>query len=203
MGQEPTFADNMRMAGRALQQFEQVLKRDPSHRLAMFQSGCAFYYTGNIEEARNWFRRIIQSNPRDADALVALGYADVSAAARVYFPASTLTTLAPLPISDAAQRQPLRDKWLPVLAEAEQVLNAAVTLNANDEDALVFLHHTLDRKSKLADTLLEHQALERDVDIAKERATGAKGKGTRPHGINVRLDATLPPPALAFVPSLP
>ena len=203
VGQEPTFADNMRMAGRALQEFEQALKRDPTNRLAIFQTACAFYYTGNVEEARTWFRRIVQLNAKDADALVALGYTDLSAASRSQLPTRTPATAAAVPLPDAAVRQTLRAKWLPFLNEAQQVLNEAISLNRDDEDALVFLYHVLLRKAELADTPAELRSLAQQADSAKQIATAAKGRGKRPHGISVTLQATAPPPALAFVPALP
>jgi tetratricopeptide (TPR) repeat protein len=203
VGSEQNFAANMRMAGLALEQFRQALNRNPTDRLAMFQTACAFYFTGNLEESKRWFRRLVQRSGADADALVALGYTNLSEVSRRQFPAQVPATGLLVPVTDPVVRLALRTKWLPGLEEAQQALNTAAGLNSNDEDALGFLNHLLLRKAELADTPVEYQSLKQQADVWKQRAAAAKGKGTRPHGVSVLLDAILPPPALAFVPRLP
>ncbi len=198
VGLEADFETTMRMAGLAAGQFREALQRDPGNRLALLQTAAAFFYMGNIEDAKGVLRRTIQANGSDTEALLALGYVGLSQATRKQFPAQTVTGTS-LPITDSTVRTDLRTKWLAVLDEAQQSLGLAALLNGNDEDALGYLWVLLQRKAELAGTVTEYQALVQQVDTLKQQAIAVTGKGTRAHSASVTLHITLPPPPVPLV----
>ena len=172
-----TSADNLRVADQAIGLFQEVLAKDPTDVNSAKQIAAIYFSVNNFEKAKEWQRRVLQLDPKDAEAAYTIGVINYTLA---YKNAKEL--LASVGLSDDGEGnvkapkkilQQIRDKNQDLVEEALHYLNMAIANRANYDDAMVYINLVYRRK---ADVVFQDPAAVRDaVASAKEWANKAMG----------------------------
>ena len=168
--------DNKKNYDAARQEFENILKREPtnSHALESMafmafnaaQSGTPEQKTAALEEARKWNQRRIEVDPKDSGAYYYLGVIDWTQAfppirdARI---AGKMTATDPGPIKDAKVRGDLKARYGSQIDQGIGDLTKCLALDKENEDAMSYINLLYRSKANLEDSV---DAAKADTDRA-------------------------------------
>lgn len=171
--------DNVDMADQAITIFQDVLTKDPHDVNSMKQIAGIEFSIKRLDEAKKWQKQVLAEDPKDPEAAYTIGVIDWMQAHQ-----NTLTALAPAGLNDDGQgnvkapkkiMEPLREKNAPLIEEALQYLNQAVTIRPNYDDAMAYLNLIYRRK---ADVDWGNAAAVK-ADLASAEDWRTKAMGTR------------------------
>jgi tetratricopeptide (TPR) repeat protein len=171
--------ENLKVAQKALDGFNEVLAKDPNDLTALRQTASIYRNIKKWDEAKAAEVKVIQNAPQDAEANYTIGVIDWTLA---YKNAVEILGKANLqddgngnPKKSPATCQELVAKNTPLVNEAMQYLNKAVDINPNYDDAMQYLNLNYRRKADLE--CGNDQARKDDLAQADQwvvRATGAR-----------------------------
>lgn len=167
--------DNKKNYDAAKQEFNEVLKGDPSNSLALASmasmsynlasSGTPEQRTAALGEAKKWNERRIESDPKDGEAYYYLGVIDWAQA----FPAIQTVRVEqkmkgddPGPIKDEKIRADLKAKYWDQINHGLENLQKCLNIDTENEDAMSYMNLLLRKKADLEDSPEASKA-----DIAK------------------------------------
>lgn len=157
--------DNVKNYQMAQQEFDRVLKTDPSNSLALASmasmaynsasSGTPDQRTAAMEEAKKWNERRIEVDPKDSEAYYYLGVIDWS---NVHPPIQTARVEEkmkpddPGPLKDAKVKEDLKAKYEKVIDEGMDNLKKCLSIDKENEDAMSYVNLLLREKAVLEDS---------------------------------------------------
>ena len=149
----------------ARQEFENILKKEPSNSLALASLASMAYNsaaTGTpeqkqaaLDEAKKWNQRRIEANPKEPEAYYYLGVIDWAQA----FPAIQTVRVEqkmggndPGPIKNPKVRQELQAKYSAMINDGIENLKKCLELDKENEDAMSYMNLLLRKKADLEDS---------------------------------------------------
>jgi tetratricopeptide (TPR) repeat protein len=186
--------DNIKNHDMAAQEFNSVLKKEPSNPLALAmmasmaynaaQAGTAEQKTAALDEAKSWNLKRIEANPKDAEPYYYLGVIEW---AKAFTPIQTarvglkMAPTEPGPIKDPKVRADLKDKYGQSIDTGIENLKKCLDIDKENEDAMSYMNLLLRKKADLEDT---PEAAKADIAQAEEWFNKSidmkKIKATRP-----------------------
>jgi len=158
--------ENNRMAQAAYEGFMDVLQRDPNNKVAMASLAQLFFNQKKLDEAEQWYRKLIAIDPQNKTAYYTLG---VIAWTKTYTPRMEkraelgMKPDEPGPIKDKKAREELKAKNLPIIEEGIKNLEKALELDKEYDDAMAYMNLLYRERADLADSA---DAYKKDIEIA-------------------------------------
>jgi tetratricopeptide (TPR) repeat protein len=186
--------DNKKYHEAAMQEFERILKKDPTNSLALASMASMAYNSAStgtpeqkqaaLEEAKKWNRRRIEVDPKDAEAYYYLGVIDW---AQAFTPLQTarvdmhMKPDDPGPLKDPKVRDAMREKYSPIIEDGLSNLKKCLQYDKENEDAMTYMNLLLRKKADIADTKDDAKALIAQAeDWANKSLDTKKMKASRP-----------------------
>lgn len=147
--------ENLRMAEAAHSEFLKVLELDPANSNAMAAIAQLYFNENKLDEARDWYKKVIAAKPDDKTAYYTLG---VIAWTKTFKPRMTaraelgMRPEDPGPIKDKKVRDQLKAQNIPIVDEGMEALKKAIDLDKEYEDAMAYLNLLYRERADLADT---------------------------------------------------
>jgi tetratricopeptide (TPR) repeat protein len=173
---------NMRMGEQAISEFEKVLQTDPNNIGSISGIASLMFQMKRLEEAKEYYKKLISLDPQNPEAYYSIGVINWTL---TYQPRMVLRTRLGLktedPIRDAEERQALAEVNMPLIDEGMQMLNKAMELRENYDDAMAYLNLLYREKADLAETPEQREEdlktadmwIERTMEIKKQKALEA------------------------------
>ena len=171
--------DNLKVAQRAIDVFQEVLAQDPHDVNSLKQVAAVCFNVKRLDDARDWQKKVLVEDPKDADAAYTIGVIDWMEAHR-----NALEVLQPAGFNDdgegnaevpATVMELLKAKNGVLIEEGLLYLNQAVENRPNYDDAMAYLNLIYRRK---ADLDFGNEAARLD-DVAKAQEWARKSMETR------------------------
>jgi tetratricopeptide (TPR) repeat protein len=186
--------DNKKNYDMAKQEFDEVLKKDPSNSLALASMASMAYNSASsgtpeqkaaaLEEARKWNQRRIEVDPKDAEPYYYLGVINWAQAYPPIRDARVETKMPnnePGPIKDNKVKDPLKEKYGKQIDDGIDNLKKCLTIDKENEDAMNYLSLLLRTKAALADSPDEAKAEAAQAEDLYNRSIDTKKmKANRP-----------------------
>jgi Tfp pilus assembly protein PilF len=157
--------DNMQMATAAQDQFQKVLAQDPKNELAINYIALLFFNEKKLDDAKQWYEKLIQVNPRNKEAYYTLG---VIAWTKSFAPRMEARAKLgmrpedPGPLKDKKVREEIAAKNGPIVDEGIGYLKKALELDPEYDDAMAYMNLLYREKADLEETPEAYKA-----DVAK------------------------------------
>jgi tetratricopeptide (TPR) repeat protein len=171
--------ENLAIAKKAMDGFQDVLARNPNDLGALKQIASINFNTKKLPEAKEYQKKVIAIDPKDAEAHYTIGVVDWMQAyqnARTILAADSMTDDGNGNAKKSkATCQKLQEANGALVTEGLEYLNKAVEINPNYDDAMSYLNLTYRRKADLDCT--DENA--RKEDLAKADEWSQKSMGAR------------------------
>jgi beta-lactamase regulating signal transducer with metallopeptidase domain/cell division septation protein DedD len=184
----------------ARQQYLDVLARDPLNKKAIEGLTSVDIYTKQLGEAHTWALKLIYVDPQDKAGYYTAGVVDWA----MVFPELQRAKQAAggkmedYAIPDASVRKTLRDQYQGNVEEGLQMLQTALQLDPNYDDAMAYMNLLYRLKASLVDSASESAELMAKADDFVHQALATKRQhahGGAPGA--AQLDISGPPPGPA------
>jgi TonB family protein len=188
-------AENQSLWFRAESEFRKVLDVDRNNKVAMASVASLNLNAKKWDEARYWYKTMVNADPSDAIAYYSLGFIVWSQWYPEYGKARTAAGLRPEtpgPLPDASVRAALRAKWWPALDEGIWDLNQALSYSPQYSDAMAYMNLLIRERADLRDTADEYRRDIAEADQWVRKALEAKRAGAAQ--VNGAVAAPPPPP---------
>src|SRR5229473_2510215 len=133
--------DNNRMAQQAIDQYKEVLKRDPKNINSV--KGIAYLYLQmkKFDEAKDYYRRATELDPKDPEAVYPIGVIDWT---QTYQARQELRAKLNMKLEEPLIRMTecwqVRDANLDVVSDGIEMLNKALELRPDYDDAMAYMN---------------------------------------------------------------
>jgi len=188
--------DNKKNYDAAQQEFQNILKKDPTNSQALASMANMAYNSATagtpetrkaaFEEARKWNERRIEVDPKDGEAYYYLGVIDYYDAlgdiqtARIN-DKPKLSANDPGPLKDAKTKEELKAKYGKSIENGLEQLKKAMAIDKENEDAMSYYQLLLREKAAIVDTPDEAKALWTEANDWMEKSLNMKRmKAARP-----------------------
>ena len=151
--------ENLARAQRAITLFQEILAENPHDINSMKQIAAILFEIGQLDEARNWQKRVLNTDPKDADASYTIGVIDWTESYRNLQQALKLTGSVDDGVGNLSIPEDViaayRTNDRANIEEALHYLNQAIVNRADYADAMAYLNlvyrlkATLDRPTNL------------------------------------------------------
>jgi tetratricopeptide (TPR) repeat protein len=151
---------NLDLAGRAIEEFQRVLQKDPGNHAAV--EGIAALYEGqvNYDDARIWYTRLAALDPPSANAYASLSRTSWKQVSAAILDARAQEGLQPEddgPLPDSGLRRTLLVRWSGDIDEGIQLASKAIAIEAEHEGAMRTMSNWHRVRADLADTAEGHR----------------------------------------------
>lgn len=158
--------DNVNMAKAAYDQFSKVLEQDQKNEVAIASIASLYLNQKKWDDAEQWYRKLVEINPKNADAYYSIGFIAWSKWYPAYGTARANLGMKqedPGPIKDKKVKEELKAKYLPVINGGLQALDKALEINPDYDDAMAYENLLIRERADLMDTADEYK---KQVEIA-------------------------------------
>jgi tetratricopeptide (TPR) repeat protein len=155
--------DNLQNANDAIAQYKNVLDQDPKNVNSI--KGIAYLYLQmkKFEDAKTYYRKAIELDPNDPEAYYSVGVIDWTEAYQPRMEARAKLGLRPdEPLKDKKVCVALRDAQGAVIQDGMDVLNKALSLRQDYDDAMAYMN------------LLYREKADRECDEPDQRVADSK-----------------------------
>ncbi len=190
-----TSPENLDNASRAESEFQRVLALDANNKVALGSVGSLYLNQRKWVEARDWYYRILGSDPNNAQAYYTLGFIAWSQWYPAFSSARTRLGLRPQdpgPLPEGAVKQELKNQYAPVVDEGIENLNRALEINPKYDDAMAYMNLLIRERADLKTTREEYARDVAEADRWVNRALETKKEKAQPAGLGV--NGPPPPP---------
>lgn len=174
--------DNMKNADEAEKQFKIVLQNEPENKIAIGYLASLMLGEKKLDDAEKWNQRMLQVDPKNADAYYSMGFIAWSKWYPAYAEAIhdlklKLEDPGPIPTKDKKDKElkdQLKAKWLPVIDGGLANLDKCLQIDAYRDDAMAYENLLIREKAVLVDDRAEY---DKQVAIANgwiDKALAAK-----------------------------
>jgi tetratricopeptide (TPR) repeat protein len=159
--------DNAKIAGKAIESFQEVLRRDPNNEMAMLSIASLYFDMKEMDKAKEWNQKVIQSYPNNKTPYYTVGVINWT---ETYQPRLEVRANLgmkpedPGPIKDAKARQELAVKNMPLVDQGLEMLQKSVELDPDYADAMAYINLMYREKADLADSADEYEKLSSIAD---------------------------------------
>jgi tetratricopeptide (TPR) repeat protein len=153
-------SEHDRLAAKALDEFQAVLKLDPNDETAAASIASIYFDQKKFDEANEWNKRLIVINPLNKEAYYTLG---VIAWMQWLTPDQEARTKLgmspedPGPLGDDSLRADLKIRYLPLLDEGIANLEKALEIDKEYDDAMAYMNLLIRYRADLLDTPEEYK----------------------------------------------
>jgi tetratricopeptide (TPR) repeat protein len=138
--------DNMRMATQAIDQYKAVLQRDPKNINSV--KGIAYLYLQmkKFEDAKTYYRKALETDPNDPEPYYSIGVIDWTQCYQPRMEERAKLGLKPEELLSAKNKdqkklcEQLKDKNGPLIKDGIDVLNKALQLRPDYDDAMAYMN---------------------------------------------------------------
>jgi tetratricopeptide (TPR) repeat protein len=171
--------ENLKTANQAISMFQEVLNKDPNDVNSLKQIAAIYFSVKKFDEARDWQKKVLAVDPKDAEAAYTIGVIDWTRAHE-----NALKGLQGAGQNDDGEGntkapkkvlEEIADQNGPLVDEGLRYLNQAIQNRPNYDDAMTYLNLTYRRKADV--DFKDPAAVRADVSAAKDWT--AKAMGTR------------------------
>jgi tetratricopeptide (TPR) repeat protein len=172
-----TSKENQANADHAISLFQEVLDKDASDVNSAKQIAAIYFSLNEFDKAKDWQKKVLQIDPKDAEAAYTIGVIDYTVAYK-----NAKDALSAAGQTDDGEGnvkagkkvlQDIKDKNQALVDEGLQYLNQAVQNRANYDDAMVYINLVYRRKADV--DFQDPNAVKTDVATAKDWASKALG----------------------------
>ena len=169
--------DNLKTADQAISIFQQVLAQDPNDVNSLKQVAGIYFSIKKFNEAKDWQKKVLAADPKDPEAAYTVGVIDWTLAHQ-----NVLKALGDAGLNDDGEGnvkapkkvlEAIKEANAPLVEEALQYLNQAVSNRANYDDAMSYLNLVYRRKADV--DYADPAAVKEDVANAKDWSAKAMG----------------------------
>jgi Tfp pilus assembly protein PilF len=161
-------AENLQLAQRAHDEFQQVLAIDPENDTAMASIASLYFNEKKFEDAREWYEKLTSLDPENKQAWYTLGVIAWSQFYPAYGKARAGAQLKPVdpgPLPDAGARSALKARWGPIVAAGIQNLEHALSIDPEYDDAMSYMNLLIRERADWDESKTEYA---RDIATADE-----------------------------------
>jgi tetratricopeptide (TPR) repeat protein len=179
--------DNVKIAEQAIAEFQEVLKDDPQNVGSIQGIANLYFQMKRMDQAKEYYKKQIALDPTNAEAYYSVGVIDWTQAYQPRMELKNRLKLKPdEPIKDAKERAALAEKNLPLIDEGMTLLNKAMTLREDYDDAMAYLNLLYREKADIEDSADKREEdiktadswMDKTLDIKKKKAAKAGEKKT-------------------------
>jgi tetratricopeptide (TPR) repeat protein len=172
-----TSKENLATANHAISLFQEVFDKDPTDVNSAKQIGAIYFSLNNFDKAKEWQKKVLSVDPKDAEAAYTIGVIDYTIAYK-----NAKDALAAAGQTDDGEGnvkagkkvlQDIKDKNQALVDEGLQYLNQAIQNRANYDDAMVYINLVYRRRADV--DYQDPNAVKTDVATAKDWASKALG----------------------------
>ncbi len=173
--------ENLEMAAKARAAFETALAQQPENETAVASIAAICFNLKKLDEARDWYAKLIILNPENKEAFYTLG---VIAWTRSYEARRAIRVKLgmkaddPGPLPDSEPARAFRATYMPIVREGIENLNTALQLDGEYDEAMAYLNLLFREKADLENSAEEYRAdlaradewVRRSQEIKKSKA---------------------------------
>jgi tetratricopeptide (TPR) repeat protein len=169
--------ENMQLAQQALEGFQDVLELDPNNELAMSSIGSLYFNMLEFQQAKEAYRKLVANYPDNKEAFYTIGVINWT---ETYQPRLAVRAQIgmkpedPGPIKDKEAREELAASNLPLVDEGLEMLQNAIKIDPDYDDAMAYVNLLYREKADLADTKEEYEALNAEADDWVQKSLDTK-----------------------------
>jgi tetratricopeptide (TPR) repeat protein len=169
--------ENVQMAKAAHDQFQKVLEQDPNNDVAIASIASLFFNQKRLNDAEQWYHRLIQVKPDNKEAYYTLG---VIAWTKTFQPRMEARAKMgmkpedPGPLKDKKVRDELRAKNSPTIDDGIKNLEKALQIDTEYDDAMAYLNLLNREKADLEETSDAYKADTKVADDWVQKALQTK-----------------------------
>jgi len=158
--------ENLKVGEQAIAEFQNVLQADPSNVGSIGGIASLYFQMKRMDDAKEYYLKQIQLEPNTPEAYYSVAVIDWT---QTYQPRMVLKSRLNLkpddPIKDAKERQALAERNQPLIEEGMKMLNKAMELRADYDDAMAYLNLLYREKADLAEAPQEREELLKTADM--------------------------------------
>jgi tetratricopeptide (TPR) repeat protein len=167
---------NLRLAARAVDEFQEVLNADPEHETALSSIAALYYRQKKYDDAQEWYEKLVSLDSENKEAWYTLGVI----AWNRFYPAEQaarrkagLKPSDPGPLPDPAARQELKQRYGAIVGEGIDNLEKALTIDAEYDDAMAYINLLIRERADWLDSADDYkkEINAADVWVRKAMAT--------------------------------
>ena len=167
--------ENLQVGEQAVAEFEKVLEMDPGNLGSISGIASMYFQMKRMDEAKEFYKKQIGLDPNSPEAYYSVGVIDWTLTYQPRMLLKTRLNLKPEdPIRDAKERQALADRNLPLIEEGMEMLNQAMQLRQDYDDAMAYLNLLYREQADLAETPAEREELLKTADSWMDRSMAIK-----------------------------
>lgn len=133
--------ENQRLGQAAVEEFKHVLESEPDNARVVAGIASIYFNMKKLDDAREWYQRLIQLDPQNPEGYYSVGVigwqqtypSRMALKARLGLPPDA-------PIPNDSERETLCAKNLPIVEESLRMLNRAIELRPDYDDAMAYLN---------------------------------------------------------------
>jgi len=156
--------ENMQIGEQAITEFQKVLEMEPNNLNSISGIASLYFQMKRMDDAKEFYKKQIALAPENPEPYYSVGVINWT---QTYQPRMVLRTRLNLkpedPIKDAKERQALAERNRPLIKEGMEMLNRAMELRSDYDDAMAYLNLLY---RELADIQDEPAAREEDLKTA-------------------------------------
>lgn len=168
---------NVQVAETAIAEFQKVLDADPNNSGSVGGIASLYFQMKRLDEAKEYYKRWISLEPENAEAHYSVGVINWTQTYQPRMVARNGMKLKPEePIKDAKAREALAERNTPLIDEGMDMLNKAMNLRPDYDDAMAYVNLFYREKADLVATPAEREEFLKTADewIAKSLAIKKK-----------------------------
>lgn len=173
--------DNKRNAEAATKGFMEVLDKDKDNKLAVESLGSLAFNQKKFDEAMNWYRKLVDLDPKKKEAYYNMAVIDWTRAFQADAEVRAKVGMKPEepgPIKDKKAREDLRAKSEAVIKEGVDMVQKALAIDPNYDDAMGYLSLLYRQQADIADSAEEGRKLTAQADEWMNKTLELKKKKT-------------------------
>jgi tetratricopeptide (TPR) repeat protein len=173
--------ENKRMAEAAEKGFLDVLTREPNNELAVESLGSLAFNQQKLDDAKKWYQKLIELNGTKKTAFYTIGVINWTKCFQPQTEAWAKLGMKPEdpgPIKDKKAREELRARNERVAQEGIEMLEKALQLDPDYDDAMAYLNLLYRQKAFIAETVDENKKLVAEANQWMEKALATRKKRT-------------------------
>jgi tetratricopeptide (TPR) repeat protein len=173
---------NLQVGEQAITEFQRVLEMDPNNLGSISGIASLYFQMQRMDEAKDYYKKQIAIQPDNPEPYYSIAVINWKL---TYQPRMILKTRLKLkpedPIRDAKERQALAERNAALIDEGMQMLNKAMELRPDYDDAMAYLNLLYREKADLqetaearnADLQMADQWMDKSLEIKKQKALEA------------------------------
>ena len=173
--------ENKRHAEAATKGFQAVLDRDSNNLLAVESLGSLAFNQKKFDEAKKWYQKLIELNDKKKEAYYNIAVIDWTKGFQLHMEVRAKIGMRPEepgPIKDKKAREQLKEQSEPVIKEGIGMLQKALDIDPNYDDAMGYLSLLYRQQADIANSVEEGKNYTAQADLWMQKTLELKKKRT-------------------------